>query len=1186
MANQLSPPPAVRQAEPLSLSGGIPEASSQVSRSWRLPLINGLAALAIIGAVAYRIWLANLPETVLQQEYVLIGIGVVFAAVAVGVRASRLSTNLPIQLMLMTFSAILTVLVLGVAGQWLGNDLPPLAAASFATIIIHFDLGFHTRHFTYVFVIAAAGLGTLWAYAVIALHLAVSEVAIWTLVLVGLGLLAFLTRRVVDRDLTVHAERQASLLQSISDLGEGLVITEHGRFVAGNAAYLQLTGYSPEELLALPSLIELAPPEERAALAKMLTTRLAGGDVPVRYESALVTKDGRRIQVDASVHRLVAEGPDRLLGLVRDISERHQATEQKRESEMRLRTLFEQAQAGMSFAGLDGRIASVNPAYCELFGYRADELHAMSIFDITHPEDIATTQEFSRRMMAGEAPGFRYEKRFLRKDGQVVWGDITVRLVRDHEAKPLYFQSVVVDIGDRKRYELLRSARFAVTQALLTSPGWDKAAPNVLEGLCRTLGWDLAEYWEVDASREVMHFVTAWNHPERDVSVFAATAPNLTYRRGEGLAGRVWETGAPVAVADLATDGSPRSAAAAAAGLRGLVGFPVRSGRRVVGMISLYASEPRDLDDGLKAVMNDIGSQIGEYVERKRAETALQESEKRMRSVLDNVSDGLLTIDQAGAIESANPAVVKLFGYVEQELIGQAADTLIATTHRSGFTSYLTHQLTLDLPGGGAHETMGKRKGGSLFPLEFLVSAMQIGSRHLFIATLRDISERKAQTDALEYQALHDALTGLPNRTLFGDRIRQALLGARRNHEMFGVLLLDLDRFKDVNDALGHDRGDGLLQEVAIRIRGAIRATDTVARLGGDEFAVITTEAHHPDNVVAAARKILASLEAPFTVGDQLVETRASLGIALYPLHGDEPSTLLRRADVAMYVAKRSGSGHTLYSPEQEAQTMRRSGLAGELRRAIPQGELVVHYQPQVMLATGAIYSVEALVRWNHRREGLLPPERFITMAEETGIIHPLTTWVLDTTLAQLCKWLESGLDVSVSVNVSPRTIEDHSLEDIVAQALASSKVEPQRLTLEITEGVAMAAAAGKVLRRLNEMGVRLSLDDFGTGYSSLLYLMRLPVNEIKIDRSFVQGLATDPDSGAIVRSAVGLGHNLGLRVVAEGLQDKQAEAVLIEAGCDAAQGFLLGRPAPEPEVTAQLAAQRKPLPFEGGRPT
>ena len=1151
------------------ISGAWPGA--EPLRSWRLAIVNGIAAAAIIAAVAFRIWEAHLPSYAVQRELVLIGVGIGFAAVAVAVRVSRLAANLAIQLLLMVVSAVLTVLVLGVAGPWLGDDLPPLAAAVFATMLLYFELGLHRRHFAYLFAIAIAGVGALWIYAVTSLMVSFGAIAIWTLVLLGLGLLALLIRRAVDRDLSVQIDRQASLLISISDLGEGLLITQDGRYVASNEAYLKLTGYTQDELRALPSLIELAPEDEREALAANLSMRFDGDAAPVRYQAGLIRKDGHRLQLEVAVHRLVAEGPHRLLALVSDITERYRAEQAERESEMHFRTLFEQAQAGMSFAGLDGKFMSVNEAYCELLGYTADELKDMSVYDVTFSDDVAATKEAHRQMMAGEAANLRYEKRFLRKDGDQVWADVAVRLVRDAGDKPLYFQTVIIDIRDRKRSEVLQAARFAVTQALLTSPGWDRAAPHVLEGLCETLDWELAEYWEVDLQREAMHFVTSWKRPGRDTSAYEATAKDASIRRGEGLAGRVWESGAPVAIIDVAADDSVRSAAALAAGLKGIVGFPVRSGRRVVGMISLHTWAPRPLDDGLVAVMNDIGSQIGEFVERKRAELALQDSEKWTRSVLDNVSDGLATLDKASVIESANPAVVKLFGYPEEELVGQPVDILIATTHRSAFVNYLQRRLKLDLQASGAHDTMGKRKNGSLFPLEFVVSSMRVGSRHLFIATMRDISERKAHTDALEYQALHDALTGLPNRSLFGDRLRQALLSARRNQRMFGVLLLDLDRFKDINDALGHDRGDSLLQEVTARLRGVLRATDTIARLGGDEFAVLTTDAKHPDDVVSTARKILAALEGPFAIGDQMVETGASIGIALYPVHGDDPGTLLRRADVAMYVAKRSGGGCSLYAPEQEAQSLRRSGLAGELRRSIPQGEMTLHYQPQILLSSGTTYSVEALVRWNHPREGLMPPDRFIPMTEETGVIHPLTAWALDTALNQLCRWLEAGIDVSVALNVSPRIIEDHSLEEMVAQALAASKVEPRRLTLEITEGVAMAAAAAKALHTLNAMGVRLSLDDFGTGYSSLLYLMRLPLHEIKIDRSFIAGLGNEADSGAIVRSAVGLGHNLGLRVVAEGVQDRAAEAVLIEAGCDTAQGFLYGRPVAEADMTALL---------------
>jgi diguanylate cyclase (GGDEF)-like protein/PAS domain S-box-containing protein len=1169
LAKQLSASPAAR-VDPLFGAAWAAVGVPRPARPWNLPLVNAIAAGAVIGGVAYRLAGANLPPTVLRLEGVLIAAGVVLAVVAVTVRASRYKTRLAAQLPIMIAAALLADLVLGAAGRWLGNDLPPLAAVSFATVFLQFDVGLHSRHFVFVSAVAIVGLGALWVYAVTQLMVSISAVVIWTLVLAGLGLLAALTTRSVGRDLGVQVERQSSLLATLSDLGEGILITEDGRFLAGNDAYVALTGYTREELAAFPSLIDLAPPEDHDRFRKSLAMRLSGGEAPRRYTTAIITKSGRRVEVEVAIHNVTARR-GQTLTLVSDITDRRRAEHAEREMETRFRTLFEQAQAGMAFTSLDGHITTVNPAFCELVGYTSGELRTLSLLDITHPDDAAALHDAMQTMLRGDEEGRRIEKRYTRKNGEHVWVDLTMRLVRDDDDKPTYFQTVAVDIRDRKRAEVLQAARFAVTQALVTSPGWDKAASGVLEGLCRTLDWELAEYWEADGPRETMQFAMSWKRPGRDTSAFEATAAQVTYRRGEGLAGRVWESGAPVSMPDLADDNPVRSAAAVAVGLHGVVGFPVRSGRRVVGMISLHTWVPRELDEGLVAVMNDVGSQIGEFVERKRAEIALQDSEKRMRSVLDNVSDGLATIDQTGAIESANPAVTRLFGYTEQELIGQQSDILIATTHRTAFDNYLQRRLNVDIPVSGAHETMGKRKNGSLFPLEFVVSSMHVGARHLFIATLRDISERKAQTDALEYQALHDALTGLPNRSLFGDRLRQALLAARRNQKMFGVLLLDLDRFKDINDALGHDRGDSLLQEVTARLRGVLRATDTIARLGGDEFAVLTTDAKHPEDVVGTARKILASLEGPFAIADQMVETGASIGIAMYPVHGDDPGTLLRRADVAMYVAKRSGGGYAMYQPEQEAQTMRRSGLAGELRRSIPQGELVLHYQPQVTLATGAISAVEALVRWNHPREGLMPPDRFIPMAEETGIIHPLTAWVIDSALEQLCKWLDDGIDVSVSLNVSPRNIEDHSLEEMVARALANFKVDPSRLTLEITEGVAMAAAAAKALRRLHEIGVRLALDDFGTGYSSLLYLMRLPVNEIKIDRSFVSALATDPDSGAIVRSAVGLGHNLGLRVVAEGLQDRMAEAVLVEAQCDAAQGYLVGRPAEGGEITTIL---------------
>src|SRR6185295_2708700 len=332
-----------------------------------------------------------------QEELLLIAFGGVFAVVAVAVRPTRLASHLPVQLLLMTASAVLTVLILGVAGPWLGNDLPPLAAAAFATILLHFDLGLHARHAGYVFLIAAVALAALWVYAFTALMVTLGALIVWTLVLAGLGMLAYLTRRSVDHDLALHADRQGSLLEAVSEMGEGLLITDDGRFVSSNAAYLELVGYSQEERAALPSLIDLAPPEEREALGANLARRMAGGDAPMHYQSALITKGGRRVEVDVAIHHLTRDNPRRLLALVRDVSERILAESEKRESEMRFRTLFEQAQAGMSFAGLDGAIASVNAAYCDLLGYTAEELRHLSVYDVTYPDDVAAAKEAARK---------------------------------------------------------------------------------------------------------------------------------------------------------------------------------------------------------------------------------------------------------------------------------------------------------------------------------------------------------------------------------------------------------------------------------------------------------------------------------------------------------------------------------------------------------------------------------------------------------------------------------------------------------------------------------------------------------------------------------------------------------------------------------------------------------------------
>lgn len=435
------------------------------------------------------------------------------------------------------------------------------------------------------------------------------------------------------------------------------------------------------------------------------------------------------------------------------------------------------------------------------------------------------------------------------------------------------------------------------------------------------------------------------------------------------------------------------------------------------------------------------------------------------------------------------------------------------------------------------------------------------------------LRDREAQNATLEYQATHDALTDLPNRTLFDDRVQQAIRTGQRERRPVALVLMNLDRFKDINNTLGYKNGDLVLQHVGRRLRDVLRESDTLARLGGDEFAVLLP-ATDAEGAIQAARTLLQALEAPFVLEGLPLQVDASLGIVVCPDHGEEAGLLLRRMDVAMYAAKQAGKEYAVYIAEGDHYSPRRLALMGELRHAIDQNQLFLLYQPQVHLPTSRVTGVEALVRWQHPQHGPIPPDQFIPAAERTGLIKPLTLWVLTMALRQCQAWRHAGLDLSVAVNLSVRNLQDPHLPDQVDALLRQCGVNPYRLELEITESILMAdpSRAMDILTRLNALGVRLSIDDFGIGYSSLGYLKKLPVNTIKVDKSFVIDMAVSDDSAAIVRSTIDLAHNLGLTVVAEGVENQHALEQLVALGCDAAQGYYLNRPVAAADLTRWLS--------------
>jgi diguanylate cyclase (GGDEF)-like protein len=446
----------------------------------------------------------------------------------------------------------------------------------------------------------------------------------------------------------------------------------------------------------------------------------------------------------------------------------------------------------------------------------------------------------------------------------------------------------------------------------------------------------------------------------------------------------------------------------------------------------------------------------------------------------------------------------------------------------------------------------------------------------LFVALFRIVAGASRR---LSHQALHDGLTDLPNRTYLYQRLERAISGIGRGDGMAALLLIDLDRFKEVNDTLGHDHGDELLVEVADRLRGALRRGDTLARLGGDEFAVLLCDLPDRSAVVDLAGRLHDALRRPFALRGVAVELEASIGAALCPDHGADVNTLVQRADVAMYEAKRSTAAIATYSADRDPYSADRLSLLAELRRALSGGELLLHYQPKVAVDGGAVTGVEALVRWQHPERGLLGPGEFVPLAERTGTVSDLTRWVLDAALAQCRRWRDAGIDLPVAINLAAANIVDATLPDAVAEALERHGVPGDRLECEISEDTVMAdpLRAMDVLDRLREMGLRLSLDDFGTGHSSLAYLKRLPLDEVKIDRSFVLGMTEDENDAVIVRSTIDLARNLGLDVVAEGVENAEILRGLGDLRCDVAQGFHLSRPLPAEELEMWLAGRLTP---------
>lgn len=795
-----------------------------------------------------------------------------------------------------------------------------------------------------------------------------------------------------------------------------------------------------------------------------------------------------------------------------------------RESEARFRMLVESSSDLIWEVDARGTYTYVSPKIRELLGYTPEEVIGRTPFDLMPAGEAERVRTEFSGIAASRQPGFGIENINCHKDGHEVVLETNAVPIFGPTGELVGYRGMDRDITTRKQVErALRQSQenLAEAQRIASLGSWEW---DIVQG---DLHWSDGIYRIFGLSPEGFGATYATFlqrvHPDDRTRVQQAVKEALEHGRPYGIDHRI-----------VRPDGSERVVQE-----RGEVTYDADGNAvRMVGTV-------QDITD------------------QKLAELRLHQAAK----VFENTSEGVMITDADQRIMAVNQAFTRITGYGEDEVRGREPAILRSGRHDDDY--YRRMWAAIQTSGRWQGEIWNRRKDGADYPEWLNISVVRddAGAIINYIGVFADITSIKEAQDKLEYTAHHDALTGLPNRVLFRDRLEQALAMSRRNGGGVAVLFVDLDRFKVINDTLGHEAGDLLLQEVARRLISCMREEDTVARMGGDEFVVIQKGVVQPEDAALLATRMLAEINRPFSLAGHEIMTSLSIGISLYPQDGEDVSALLKNADAAMYRAKEKGrNGYQYYSNEMTAAGIERLELESDLRQALQRDELRVHYQPQVDLATGRIVGAEALVRWQHASRGMIPPSVFIPMAEDSGMIGQIGEWVLNTACTDAKAWQTAGLPgLRMAVNVSGRQVGIDHMVDKVAAALKNSGLAPQFLEIEVTESVVMqdASRAISTLNALRDMGVTLAIDDFGTGYSSLSYLKRFPLNKLKIDKSFIDGMVDDPDDAAIVMAIIAMAQSLRHTVIAEGVETEAQAERLRAYGCDEMQGYLFSRPLP-----------------------